>query len=61
MRILRFLIVDEQMNTTEIEINSLQFQTMGINKTRIKKHDKKRDLNVTVTEFLDSFKENEEK
>ena len=41
MRILRFLIVDEQMNTTEIEINSLQFQTMGINKTRIKKHDKK--------------------
>lgn len=49
------------MNTTEIEINSLQFQTMGINKTRIKKHDKKRDLNVTVTEFLDSFKEDEQK
>ena len=56
MKVIKLLIVDEKMNTTEIEINSLQFKSMGIDLTKVKKHSKKRDLNITITEYLDSFK-----
>lgn len=58
MKTIRLLIVDKSMNTTEIEINTLQFKSMGIDLSKVKKHDKKRDLNNSITEFLESFEEN---
>ena len=55
MKVIKLLIIDEKMNTTEIEINSLQFKSMGIDLSKVKKHSKKRDLNVSITEFLEGF------
>lgn len=54
---LRLMIVDSAMNTTEIEINKLQFDSMGIDLTKVKKHKNKRELNVELTKFLESFME----
>lgn len=56
MKTIKLLIVDEKMRTTEIEINPFQFQSLGIDLTNVKEHDKKRDLNITITDYLDSFK-----
>ena len=64
MKKLSLLIVDENMSTTEIEINVLQFQSLGIDLSKVTKHDKKRDLNVTITEYIErkkNIKENEGK
>lgn len=55
MKTLKLLIIDKNMNTTEIEINPYQFNSLGIDLSKVKKHDKKRDLNVAITEFLESF------
>ncbi len=57
MTMLKLLIVDKNMNTTEIEINSIQFKSLGIDLSKVKKHEGKRDLNNEITNFLDSFKD----
>ena len=46
------MIIDEEMNVTEIEINQLQFKSMGIDLSNVKKHTSKRELNKTITKFL---------
>lgn len=57
MNKLRLLVVDKDLTTCEIEIDSYQFKNLGIDIKNAKKHEKKRDLNVEITNFLDSFKE----
>lgn len=61
MQTKRLIIIDENMNTIEFEINSLTFKTLVLNKINTKQHSKKRDLNVTITDYLDSFKTEEQK
>lgn len=53
MKTLKLLIVDKKMNTTEIEINSLQFQSLGIDLSNVKEHKGKRELNNTIAEFIE--------
>ena len=57
MNKLRLLVVDKDLTTCEIEIDSYQFKNLGIDIRNAKKHEKKRDLNVEITNFLESFKE----
>lgn len=49
------MLVDKDMNTIEFEINKLQFKSLGLDLTKIKNHEGKRDLNVTITKFIESF------
>lgn len=58
MEKLRLMLVDEKMNTVEFEVSKIQFQRLGLDLTKITKHNKKRDLNITITRYLDSFNEN---
>ena len=58
MKILKLLLIDEKMNTTIIEINSLQFRSLGIDLSKVKTHEKKRDLNITITNYLKELEEN---
>lgn len=58
MKTLRLMIIDERMSATEIEINKLQFDSLGIDLSKVKKHDSKRDLNKTITEFLGNEEKN---
>ena len=52
---IKLLLVDKDMNTIIFEINYLQFKSLGLDLSNVKKHDKKRDLNVTITNYLESF------
>lgn len=57
MEKLRLLVVDKDLTTCEIEVDFYQFKHIGIDIKNAKKHEKKRDLNVEITNFLESFKE----
>lgn len=57
MKTKKLMIIDEKMNSVIVEINSLQFRSMGIDLSNIKSHSGKRDLNITITEYLKEVKE----
>lgn len=61
MKTIKLLIVDKDMNSVVTEINYLQYKTMGIDLTKVKKHTGKRDLNIEITKFLESFNEENKK
>ena len=53
MEKLKLLIIDKEMNLTEIEINRLQFQSLGIDLSKVTFHTSKRELNKTITKFIE--------
>lgn len=53
---LKLILIDSYMNSCEIEIDQNQYKMLGIDIAKAKKHSKKRDLNVEITEFLKKFK-----
>lgn len=57
MNTLKLIVIDKDMTSCEIEIDSYQFKNLGIDIKNAKIHTGKRDLNVTVTEFLEKVKE----
>lgn len=57
MKKIRLLVIDEKKNSIEIEVDSFQFQRLGIDTKQVKEHKYKSELNTTVTNFLKSFKE----
>ncbi len=56
---LRLMIIDKNMNAVEVEVNESLFRLLNVDFSKVIRHDKKRDLNITITEYLDSFKEEE--
>lgn len=60
MEKIRLLFIDKDMNTAEIEINKLQFQSMGFDLNKVKRHKGKRAVNNEVALFIDSFKKDKE-
>lgn len=56
---IKLMIIDKNMNSVEVEVNETIYRLLNIKVESIKKHEKKRDLNITITEFLESF--NDEK
>ena len=57
--LLRLMIIDKNMNAVEVEVNESLFRLLNVDFSKVVKHEKKRDLNITITEYLDSFKEEE--
>ena len=45
------------MRSTEIEINAIQFQSLGIDFSKIKENKGKRELTNSINEFLGNKKE----
>ena len=56
---LRLMIIDKNMNAVEVEVNESLFRLLNVDFSKVIRHEKKRDLNITITEYLDSFKEEE--
>ena len=56
----RLMIIDKNMNAVEVEVNDSLFRLLNVDFSKIKKHEKKRDLNITITEYLNSFEEEKE-
>lgn len=48
------------MRSTEIEINAIQFQSLGIDFSKIKENKGKRELTNSINEFLSNKKESNE-
>ena len=56
---IRLMIIDKNMNAVEVKVNESLFRLLNVDFSKVIKHEKKRDLNITITEYLDSFKEEE--
>lgn len=57
MKTINLLIVDRKMRTTEIEINAIQFQSLGIDFSKIKENKGKRELQNSINDFIGNKKE----
>lgn len=53
MEKLKLIVIDKEMTSCEIEVNANQFKSLGININNAKKHKRKRDLNITLSEYLE--------
>lgn len=53
---IKLLLIDEKRQSIVLNLTEQQFRCLNIDKTQIKKHQKRIDLNQTVTEYLNSFK-----
>ena len=51
------LIIDKNMNTVEVEVNSVIFSQLNIEANKVKKNKSKSELNKAVNDFLLQFKE----
>lgn len=51
----KMLLIDRNMNCVEVELSELNFRLLNVDYSKIKKHEKKRDLNVTITNFLEEM------
>lgn len=50
----KMLLIDQKMNCVEVEISELNFRLLNVDYSKIKKHEMKRDLNSTITKFLNT-------
>lgn len=57
MKTINLLIIDKKMRSTEIEINAIQFQSLGIDFSKIRENKGKRELTNSINEFLGNKKE----
>lgn len=48
----KMLLIDQKMNSVEIEISETAFRLLNVDYSKIQKHDMKRELNTTITNFL---------
>lgn len=55
--VLKLLVIDKAMTMIEIEVNSLQFRSLGIDITKAKQHDSKRELNKSITAAIERMNE----
>lgn len=51
---IKLLIMDNKMNTAEIELEHWQYRSLGITPDIVKKHESKSSLNRCVTEFINN-------
>lgn len=50
----KMLLIDKNMNCVEIEISELNFRLLNVDYSKIQKHEMKRELNATITKFLNA-------
>ena len=61
MKTIKLIVIDKDMTTCEIEVNALEYKSLGIDYKNAKIHLGKRDLNVTLSEWLEKVNEDERK
>lgn len=59
MKTIRLLVVDKDMTTCEIEVNAFTYKSLGIDYKNAKIHLGKRELNVTLSEWLEKVNDKE--
>ena len=52
----KILLIDEKMNTVEIEVNQTILKNLGINSGNVKHHKSRRQLNNEITKYLENIK-----
>lgn len=50
----KMLLIDQNMNSVEVEISELNFRLLNVDYSKIQKHEMKRQLNSTITKFLNA-------
>lgn len=55
----KMLLIDQKMNCVEIEISELNFRLLNVDYSKIQKHEMKRELNSTITKFLNTEMSND--
>lgn len=55
----KMLLIDQNMNSVEIEISETAFRLLNVDYSKIQKHDMKRELNTTITNFLKATEMND--
>lgn len=50
----KMLLIDKNMNSVEVEISELNFRLLNVDYSKIQKHEMKRELNSTITKFLNA-------
>ena len=53
------MMIDKDMTTCEIEVNAFTYKSLGIDYKNAKIHLGKRELNVTLSEWLERMNEDE--
>ena len=48
----KVIIIDEKMNSVQIELNETILKNIGVIAENVKKHKSRRQLNIEITEFL---------
>ena len=51
----RIIIIDEKLNSVEIEVNANMLKLIGVNPENVKKHKSRRQLFLEISKYLDSF------
>lgn len=54
----RIIIIDEKLNSVEIEVNANMLKLIGVNPENVKKHKSRRQLFLELSKYLDSFSKN---
>ena len=52
----KILLIDEKMNTVEIEVNQTILKNLGLNSGNVKHHKSRRQLNNEITKYLENIK-----
>lgn len=52
----KIIIIDEKMNTCEIEVNQNILKGLGVKPENVKKHKSRRQLDKEISDYLQSFK-----
>ena len=50
----KMLLIDQKMNSVEIEVTETTFRLLNVDYSKIQKHEMKRALNSTITKFLNT-------
>ena len=55
----RIIIIDEKLNSVEIEVNANMLKLIGVNPENVKKHKSRRQLFLEISKYLDSFQKDD--
>ena len=50
----KMLLIDKNMNCVEVELTEMNFRLLNVDYSKIQKHEMKRELNATITKFLNT-------
>jgi len=61
VKTIKLMMIDKDMTTCEIEVNAFTYKSLGIDYKKAKIHLGKRELNVTLSEWLERMNDGKNK